>query len=122
MDKPVILYVDDEIINLKLLEANLERKYQVLLAQSGAHGLEMLESRNDVQVVISDMKMPGMSGLEFILKAREKFQTPFYYLMTGFDISNEIQAALASSQIVTCFCKPVSMGVIDEEIKKVVRG
>ncbi|HNX89720.1 MAG TPA: response regulator [Paludibacteraceae bacterium] len=121
MDKPAILYVDDEIINLKLLEANLEKKYHVLLAPSGAHGLEMLESRNDVQVVISDMKMPGMSGLEFILKAREKFPSLYYYLMTGFDVSADIQEALSRGQIVTCFTKPVSMGVIDTEIKKVIR-
>jgi two-component system, response regulator, stage 0 sporulation protein F len=120
MDKPTILYVDDEIINLELFEANLEKKYNVLLAKSGANGLEILESRNDVQVVISDMKMPNMSGIEFISIAKEKYPSIKYYILTGYDITREIREALNEGLIIKYFRKPFNMNDIDSEIEKVI--
>jgi len=61
-----ILYVDDEPINLELFEMNFQKRFNVLKALSGAEGLKILESKADISFVVSDMKMPGMSGLEFI--------------------------------------------------------
>ena len=65
-----ILYVDDEIINLQLFEINFSKNYNVIIADNGFSGLEILENNPDISVVISDMKMPNMNGLEFIKKAK----------------------------------------------------
>jgi len=61
-----ILIVDDERNYLLVLEALLsEEGYQVITAESARRGLECIEE-NDLDVVITDMKMPGMDGMEFM--------------------------------------------------------
>jgi two-component system response regulator (stage 0 sporulation protein F) len=51
-----------------LFKANLSRQYEVLTAPDGESGLTILNNNTDIQVVLSDMKMPYMNGIEFIAK------------------------------------------------------
>ena len=122
MSKPKILYVDDEIINLQLFIFNLEDRYTVLTAENGIDGLRLLSDNPDTKVVISDMKMPMMHGIEFIKKAKEKYPEIKYFILTGYDINSEIQEALDSELIIDCFIKPFKMDKIDAEIKKVINS
>src|SRR5690349_3288628 len=55
---PVILCVDDEPMNLELLERSLRRRFEVLSAAAPDHALELLRSRSDIAVVLSDFRMP----------------------------------------------------------------
>ena len=118
MDK--ILYVDDEFINLQLFEINLSRKYCVYTACDGLVALDILEKNPDIKVVISDMRMPIMTGIEFIKKAKTKFKTIKYYILTGFDITQEIEEAINSGLIVKYFRKPFNLDEIDGEINKII--
>lgn len=102
-----ILYVDDEKVNLILFEINFKEHFDVLTARDGFEGLDVLDKNQDVLVVISDMKMPGMNGLEFINKAKEKYPNKKYYILSGFDITDEIQEALDSGLIIQYFRKPI---------------
>lgn len=69
--KPVILCVDDEPQNLKLLEAVLSpRGYKVLTAQNGFLALEILKTQY-VDIVLLDVMMPGMDGYEVCRKIKE---------------------------------------------------
>ncbi|MFV0590260.1 MAG: response regulator [Draconibacterium sp.] len=120
MNKPKILYVDDEPLNLLLLKANLSRQYDVLTAPDGPSGLEVLKNNRDINVVFSDMKMPYMSGIEFIRLARELVPEKFFYLVTGFDINPEIQHALDEGLIRKYFSKPFNMSEIDAEIQELL--
>ncbi len=70
MSKPKILYVDDDSINLLLFEANLEKKYTVLTANSVQSGLDILSNNPDIKVLMSDLKLPVMNGLEFIKQGK----------------------------------------------------
>lgn len=115
-----ILYVDDEQINLKLFEINFSEKYDVLIADNGIKGLEMLEDNPDVLVVISDMKMPKMNGLEFIKKAKEKYLDIKFYILTGFEITDEIQNALNNGLIIKYFRKPFDLNEIESSINEVI--
>ena len=74
MGLPRILYVDDEVINLELLQLTYMNDFEVITATSAKEGLQMLEVNPDIRVVISDLKMPVMNGLEFI-KVVKKGQT-----------------------------------------------
>ena len=65
-----ILIIDDEIVNMKMAEHILKEHYEVLCAMSGLEGLEMLY-RNDIDLVLLDLYMPEMSGLEVLAKIRE---------------------------------------------------
>lgn len=121
MDKAKILYVDDEIINLKLFETVLKRNFLILTALNGYSGLELLQENPDIQVVISDMKMPNMSGLEFIRQASQIAPNVNYYILTGFEITNQIQEALDQGMIRKYFRKPTNLNEIASEIDSVVR-
>lgn len=113
-----ILYVDDEPINLMLFEALFKNNYHVILASSGMEGLRILSEKPDIQVIISDMKMPGMNGLEFISEARMLFPDVLYFILTGYEITPEIQKSLETGMIAEYFQKPFSMKAIDQQITK----
>lgn len=120
MIKPKILYVDDEPLNLLLFEANLEKKYEVLKAENGLKGLEVIAANPDIKIVFSDMKMPYMNGIEFIKEASEQIGPCTFYILTGFEITHEIQKALDSGLIRKYYGKPFSMKEISNEIESVL--
>lgn len=122
MDEPKVLYVDDEKVNLMLFEAYLGKKFTVLIAESGMTGLDMLLNTGNIQVVISDMKMPTMNGIEFIKKAREIAPKMEFYILTGFEITAEIQEALDTGLIKKYFRKPFNMNEISTEIYRAMKG
>jgi two-component system response regulator (stage 0 sporulation protein F) len=117
-----ILYVDDEEINLELFVINFKDSYEVLTAHDGYGGLEVLDSNIDISIVISDMKMPGMDGIEFIKKARQKYPNKKYYILTGFGISNDIKEALSNGLILEYFCKPFEIEKMHRIIAKALNG
>ena len=115
-----ILYVDDEDLNLRLFEINFNRSYDVLLGTNGFEGLELLEKYPDVHIVISDMKMPGMNGIEFIKEAKRRFPDKKFYILTGFEITSEINEALETGLILKYFRKPFNIKEIKSTIDKVI--
>lgn len=115
-NKTKILYVDDEDINVMLFKINFSVNFEVLTGSSGFDGLELLDKNSDVKIIISDMKMPEMNGVEFITKAKEKFPDKKFYILTGFEITEEIQSALDSGLIQEYFQKPFNMKEIESSI------
>src|ERR1700690_1735523 len=76
-DKPVILVVDDQPLNIELLEAHLvPQGYAVVKAASGEEALEKL-SNNRIDLVLLDVMMPRMSGIEVLEKLRADKKTRF---------------------------------------------
>jgi len=118
--KVTILYVDDELLNLSLFQYNLKNKFDVLTAESGAEGLELLKVNPQILVVISDMKMPGMSGIEFIKLAKKDFPYIQYFILTGYDITEEIAEALKEQLIHNYFSKPFNMKEIEASIREIL--
>lgn len=117
-----ILYVDDEPINLSIFELNFNKKYNVVTANDGNEGLEKLTGNEDIIVVISDMRMPKMNGLEFISYAKKTHPNIAYFILTGFSITDEISTALNNNLIHSYFKKPFEMEEIDNEIKKYIKS
>ncbi len=115
MDKTTILYVDDEEINLKIFQVNLARRYNVVTAIDAEEGLALLDSNKDIALVLSDLQMPKVDGLEFIGQAKLKHPEKKYYLLTGYEIGERIQAALDSELIINSFGKPLDFNKIEEE-------
>lgn len=90
--KHSILCVDDEVDNVDSLERLLRRKYTVLKATSGHDALKLLD-QNRVSLIISDQRMPVMTGVEFLRKAQLKQPDATRILLTGFaDIEVVIEA------------------------------
>ncbi|MCP4457275.1 MAG: response regulator [Cytophagales bacterium] len=112
-----VLYVDDEDVNLFLFSRTFESTYNVLTARSGAEGLGILEAnKEEIIVVISDMKMPEMNGIEFITKAKNQFKNVSYFILTGFAHNNEIEVALKTGLIQRFFIKPFDVSEIQMAI------
>ena len=115
-----ILYVDDEPLNLMLFKANFKNKFNVHTAESGYKGLELLKEIPDTNIVISDMKMPGINGLEFIRLAKKEFPRISFYILTGFDITDEISQAIEDGLIHKYFRKPFNIKEIESAIFEVL--
>ncbi len=113
MSKSKIIYIDDEAINLDLFELYFSRKYTVITGLNGREGLALLQEHSDVKVVISDMRMPGMTGLEFVRKAREAYPQLAYFILTGFEMTAETRQALADGVIQHYFKKPYKSAEIE---------
>ena len=106
-NKETILYVDDEEINLFLFQKRFEHTLDVLTAESGEEGLEKLKQNSKkIKAVISDLRMPGMNGLEFIDTAKKEFKDISYYILTGYEFSEDLQDAISKKLIKDLFKKP----------------
>lgn len=117
MSKKVkIIYIDDEEVNVMLFEINFSVNFEVYSGCSGFEGLELLDKHPDVKVIISDMKMPKMNGIEFIKIAKQKYPEKKFYILTGFEITEEIQDALQSGLIQKYFRKPFDIQEIENSI------
>lgn len=101
-----VLYVDDEDINLQLFKINFGKLRNILLARSGKEGLQMIEDHPEISVVFSDMKMPFINGIEFIRQAKTVRPNIACYLITGYGLTDEIQAAIEAGIIVKYLKKP----------------
>jgi len=89
--KSAVLFVDDEPGILSSVRRCLRREpYDILLAGSGTEGLEVLASK-PVAVVVSDQRMPGMSGSEFLAKVQQSHPDTIRIVLTG---QSDIQAAI----------------------------
>lgn len=115
-EKITLLYVDDEPVNLMLFEINFKNTYSVLKAASGLEGLQILKEHPEISVVISDMKMPGMNGIEFIRKAHADYPQIVFFILTGYDITREIADALNERLIHKYFSKPFNIREIEKAI------
>lgn len=121
-DKPKILYVDDEDTNLQLFEINFEIKYNVLTAISGLEALDLLKANEDIRVVISDMKMPQMNGIEFIKIAKSTYPQIIFCILTGYEITNDIQDLLSTEFILKYFRKPMTISDVDSTIQTIIKN
>ena len=99
---------------------NFRKKFNVLTAESGLEGYDLLKKNPHTAVVISDMKMPGMNGIEFIKLAKKNFPKISFFILTGFDITEEIADALNERLIHKYFRKPFNMKDIESSILEIL--
>ncbi|WP_291724262.1 response regulator [Bernardetia sp.] len=100
-----ILYVDDEESNLRIFKSSFRRHYKIFTAISGKEGLEILEN-NDIQLVISDQKMPEMTGVEFLERVAESFPNTVRIILTAYSDTEDIMRAINKCGIFRYLVKP----------------
>ncbi|MBD1995771.1 response regulator [Leptolyngbya sp. FACHB-541] len=115
--KPKILVVDDEPDNLDLLYRTFHREFKVLRAESGPVALEILAREGDVAVIISDQRMPSMSGTEFLSLTATQYPDIIRIILTGYTDVEDLVEAINSGKVFKYVTKPWD----DEELKVVVR-
>jgi adenylate cyclase len=115
--KPKILVVDDEPDNLDLLYRTFYRDYKVLRATSGPAALELLAQEGEVSVIISDQRMPMMSGTEFLSLTATQYPDIIRIILTGYTDVEDLVEAINSGKVFKYVTKPWE----SEELKAVVR-
>ncbi|OEZ54340.1 HD domain-containing phosphohydrolase [Duganella sp. HH105] len=101
-----LLCVDDEPNILSSLRRLFRPAgYRVLLAESGALGLAVLE-KEQVDLVISDMRMPEMNGAQFLAQVRARWPDTVRLLLTGYSDIQSIQDAINCGEIYRYITKP----------------
>jgi len=120
-DAPAVLYVDDEPINLRVFEANFKYRFRVVTCGSGAETLERLRTFGDVAVLISDQRMPGMTGVELLEKARELLPDAQRMVITAYSDMQAVMDAVNRGQVSRYFVKPwvkeELLGALDEAVR-----
>ncbi len=106
MGKPTILCVDDEEAVLEGLELSLRRSYRVVSATSGQDGLARLEDAGPFPIVISDMRMPGMDGAQFLTEVRKRSPGTMRILLTGQADMAAAISAVNEGQVFRFLTKP----------------
>lgn len=105
MDRTLLL-VDDEENILSALSRLLRRDgYQILRGNSGKHGLELLKE-NHVGVIISDQRMPEMTGTEFLGKVKELYPDTVRIVLSGYTDLNSVTDAINEGAIFKFLTKP----------------
>ena len=101
-----ILFVDDEKSVLSSLKRLLRKEdYDIITAQSGKEGLDILES-NDVQVIISDQRMPEMSGTEFLAEVKKDYPDIIRIILSGYTDVDVVIDTINEGNIYKFFHKP----------------
>lgn len=103
--KHSILCVDDENDNVEALERLLRKKYHVLKATSGAEGLDVLK-KEKVSLIISDQRMPKMTGVQFLTKSMKICPEAIRILLTGYTDIESVIDAINSGQVYRYVTKP----------------
>ncbi|MGF1706360.1 SpoIIE family protein phosphatase [Enterovibrio baiacu] len=120
ISKPSILIVDDDVCQRRLYSAYLSESYQVIEAESGEAALNIL-LKQDVDLVISDIRMPGMDGLSLkraLHQQTNTLLTPFIFL-TYADNPETRESALGLG-IDDYMVKPVSKSSLMQSVKRVL--
>jgi GAF domain-containing protein/class 3 adenylate cyclase/two-component SAPR family response regulator len=116
-NKPKLLVVDDEPDNLDLLYRTFHREFKVLKAENGPIALEILAKEGDVAVIISDQRMPLMSGTEFLSLTATQYPDIIRIILTGYTDVEDLVEAINSGKVFKYVTKPWD----DDELKAVVR-
>jgi ActR/RegA family two-component response regulator len=107
-----ILLVDDEPSVLAGYERTLHREFQVDTAVGGELGLQAIQRTGPYAVVISDMRMPGMSGAQFLAKARKSAPDTVRMLLTGYTDLGAAMEAVNEGNIFRFLTKPCAKDVL----------
>lgn len=100
-----VLYVDDEINNLNSFKAAFRRDFDIYTAQSARDGRKILDT-NEIGVIITDQRMPGMTGIEFLESIIPVYPDTIRILLTGFSDMNAVMDAINRGQVYKYLVKP----------------
>lgn len=117
MSKISVLYVDDEENNLFSFKATFRMKYNVYTAISGKEAIEILQ-KTPIEIIITDQRMPEMTGVEFLEKVIEINAEPMRILLTGYTDMSAVIDAVNKGKIYHYLTKPWNENQLEETIQK----
>ena len=118
-DKPVVLLVDDEELNLRLMGQLLEKYFKVYTAKSGLEAIKLLNTPN-LSVIISDQRMPQMTGVELFEIAVRQAHPASRILLTGYADAQNVVQAINAGHIYRYLEKPIPEDALVAAVRKAV--
>ncbi len=118
--KPKILVVDDEPDNLDLLYRTFYREYKVLRAENGPEALDILAAEGEVAVIISDQRMPHMSGTEFLSLTATQYPDIIRIILTGYTDVDDLVEAINSGKVFKYVTKPWDADALKTLVRQAV--
>jgi response regulator RpfG family c-di-GMP phosphodiesterase len=116
-----ILLVDDELNILEGYQRQLRRLFKTEIAQSGDQGLQALKESGPYAVVVSDFRMPGMNGIEFLTRVREIAPDTVRMMLTGFAEIQAVIEAINQGNIFRFLTKPCPPEVMIRALEDGIR-
>jgi response regulator RpfG family c-di-GMP phosphodiesterase len=104
-----VLYIDDEAHNLMSFKAAFRRLFNVYTAESAEEGRKILdeqEPNNPIHVILSDQRMPKMTGIEFFQSILPIYPEPIRILITGYTDISAVIDAINLGQVYKYLSKP----------------
>lgn len=116
-DLPRILVVDDEEAILETMAFTFMDEYEVLTSTDAQEALRMLGEVSPVHVVITDQRMPGMTGVELLKQVYDRYPETMRIMLTGFADSDATLQAINDGHVYAYISKPWE----PDELKQIVR-
>ncbi len=110
-----ILFVDDEEHILDLMKMHFSKKYNVLIAKNGIDALAQME-HGEVDLIITDVKMPRMDGMTLLKKVKERFDVPVILVTAFGSIENAVDAIKMGAY--DYISKPVNLKDLEVKIER----
>ena len=110
MEKRAVLFIDDDVIVLQSLETGLmDESYNKFFAKTCEQAQEILQ-REEIHVIVTDMCMPEMTGLEFLRTVRKEHPDIIGIVLSGYDKDTNLQTAVDQKEIFKLIKKPWKLG------------
>jgi len=113
---PKVLFVDDDPNILAAYQRHLRKQYQIDTALGGDRGLEAIAKAGPYAVIVSDLKMPGMNGIQFLSKVREAAPDTVRMMLTGFAELQTAIEAVNQGNIFRFLTKPCPPDILSQAL------
>lgn len=108
-EKPLVMLVDDEVENINVLRQLLESRFKIITGINGAEALDMIDNMVDpskIQLIISDQRMPKVTGVEFLEQIVDKMPDTIRIILTGYSDTQVIIDAINKAKLYKFMTKP----------------
>lgn len=112
-----ILYVDDEKINLTNFKSAFGKEYEVITAETGGEALKIFKKEGDIAMIVSDQRMPGMTGVELLEKIYKLDPDPVRMILTAYKDIEDILGAINKGHVFRYILKPWE----DKEVRPILK-
>jgi len=116
-----VLFVDDDVTLLKSFKRTLPAQLKVITADSPEKGLQILKEQGPFSVIVSDMKMPGMSGIELLCLARKICPDTIRILLTGFADQQTAIDGVNKGDLFRFLTKPCGIETLNKILRAGIR-
>lgn len=112
-----LLIIDDEVEITKALTRQFRKKYNVFSTTNAEDGFSIME-KEKIQVVLSDQRMPGLTGVDFFTRIKDKYPDALKLILTGYTDIEAVIGAINDGQVFRYVTKPWNPNELDSIIRE----